>query len=419
MARTPTQTLLAAFKKFDLNGDGSISTDEFHKSMDILGWSVNKRERQAMLKVLDKDNDGFVQVDEFLNGLAPKGDPIYDPFEVGRERSIQALTEIELSDVPYPGQQRPNYEPVDARLHKLPAVKTSTPRGGQESKSESKMPSSPAAADAMDGDERWRLRKMQRDHSRRQRAALSRRGANAESRQADNWMRWGGGRKTPEPAERHNAKVQTRRFGLFNTQRGRKAGVKYAATREKTDALFSEVQAGIPKPVGRRDALNAQQVDSESRLGFSASAGMLGLSASHCTSEDRFRTSTGGAYGPGAKPFDLGNSQKHARQAGVAKRKERSRLQLNQIRDNAEARDQIKANKDFSRFQAKAVQVKKHFQYVEAAEEQGGAAGGRRQRNVCLEFHDSYQKRKAQQVAKEKTQGGAGQARKSHFWGVG
>lgn len=52
------------FKRFDLNGDGKISSAELGETLKMLG-SVTPEEVQYMMAELDTDGDGFISFEEF------------------------------------------------------------------------------------------------------------------------------------------------------------------------------------------------------------------------------------------------------------------------------------------------------------------------------------------------------------------
>ncbi|KAI3873983.1 hypothetical protein MKW98_001632 [Papaver atlanticum] len=54
------------FKKFDADGDGKISYVELGSKLSSLGYEPTAEELQAMVKEVDSDGDGFIDLNEFL-----------------------------------------------------------------------------------------------------------------------------------------------------------------------------------------------------------------------------------------------------------------------------------------------------------------------------------------------------------------
>ncbi|MCL7031512.1 hypothetical protein MKW94_012860 [Papaver nudicaule] len=52
------------FNKFDINGDGKISSSELGEALKTLG-SASADEIQRMMAEIDTDGDGFISKDEF------------------------------------------------------------------------------------------------------------------------------------------------------------------------------------------------------------------------------------------------------------------------------------------------------------------------------------------------------------------
>ena len=57
--------LEAAFKKFDTDGSGYISTKELQDVMSRMGRHISRQEVEAMLRKIDENGDGKVSFDEF------------------------------------------------------------------------------------------------------------------------------------------------------------------------------------------------------------------------------------------------------------------------------------------------------------------------------------------------------------------
>ncbi|KMS99714.1 hypothetical protein BVRB_1g021460 [Beta vulgaris subsp. vulgaris] len=69
---TNIEELEQVFKKFDVNGDGKISSSELGSMMGSLGQQVTEEELQTMIKEVDADGDGFIDFNEFIT-LNTKG----------------------------------------------------------------------------------------------------------------------------------------------------------------------------------------------------------------------------------------------------------------------------------------------------------------------------------------------------------
>ncbi|XP_064475189.1 calmodulin-beta-like [Ornithodoros turicata] len=61
-----------AFKVFDRNGDGFISTAELRHVMTTLGEKLSTEEVDEMIREADKDGDGQINYDEFVSMMTSK-----------------------------------------------------------------------------------------------------------------------------------------------------------------------------------------------------------------------------------------------------------------------------------------------------------------------------------------------------------
>lgn len=57
--------LLIAFKKFDANGDGTISKEEVKSILEQFGQSMTEEQLNAVVRGADSDGDGTIKFDEF------------------------------------------------------------------------------------------------------------------------------------------------------------------------------------------------------------------------------------------------------------------------------------------------------------------------------------------------------------------
>jgi Ca2+-binding EF-hand superfamily protein len=59
------QELLGAFKKFDTDGNGYITTKELNDVLSRMGRHLNRNEVEAMIRSIDRNGDGKISFEEF------------------------------------------------------------------------------------------------------------------------------------------------------------------------------------------------------------------------------------------------------------------------------------------------------------------------------------------------------------------
>ncbi|XP_002525994.2 probable calcium-binding protein CML25 [Ricinus communis] len=93
------EELEQVFKKFDVNGDGKISSLELGSIMSSLGHEANEEEVMKMIKEFDADGDGFIDFKEFveLNTQGVGSDEVmenlkdaFDVYDIDGNGSISA-----------------------------------------------------------------------------------------------------------------------------------------------------------------------------------------------------------------------------------------------------------------------------------------------------------------------------------------
>ncbi|KAI7996614.1 putative calcium-binding protein CML25 [Camellia lanceoleosa] len=60
------EELKQVFNKFDVNGDGKISSSELGSILSSLGYPDNDEELQTMIREVDSDGDRVIDLDEFI-----------------------------------------------------------------------------------------------------------------------------------------------------------------------------------------------------------------------------------------------------------------------------------------------------------------------------------------------------------------
>ena len=66
----PEDELLEAFKVFDRDGNGFITSHELRHIMNNLGEGLTPEEIEEMVKEADQDNDGQIDYDEFVKMMS-------------------------------------------------------------------------------------------------------------------------------------------------------------------------------------------------------------------------------------------------------------------------------------------------------------------------------------------------------------
>ncbi|MED6173580.1 putative calcium-binding protein cml25 [Stylosanthes scabra] len=93
------------FKKFDVNGDGKISSSELGSIMGSLGQPASKEELDKMIREVDSDGDGFISLGEFIELNTKDIDPkevlenLKDAFSVFDIDGNGSITADELHNV--------------------------------------------------------------------------------------------------------------------------------------------------------------------------------------------------------------------------------------------------------------------------------------------------------------------------------
>ena len=59
--------LKEAFKKFDTNNDGNLSTEELEAAIEEFGIGLSKLQMKVLMRDIDKDSDGKIDYNEFID----------------------------------------------------------------------------------------------------------------------------------------------------------------------------------------------------------------------------------------------------------------------------------------------------------------------------------------------------------------
>ena len=68
-----------AFKDFDQNGDGIITVDELPEVLDSIGLKPSAEEVLHMVATVDKNNDGIIDICEFIRMMSLQQNPSITP----------------------------------------------------------------------------------------------------------------------------------------------------------------------------------------------------------------------------------------------------------------------------------------------------------------------------------------------------
>ncbi|KAG0590838.1 hypothetical protein KC19_1G130200 [Ceratodon purpureus] len=102
--------LKAAFRVYDVDNDGRISVAELRKVLTSLGGEISDGEVQELMKQIDKDEDGFISVAEFIEFHQTSGavssavgadvrDPMRDAFQMFDKDGDSKISATELQSV--------------------------------------------------------------------------------------------------------------------------------------------------------------------------------------------------------------------------------------------------------------------------------------------------------------------------------
>lgn len=101
--RDPNQELEEAFLRFDTNRDGKISASELGSVLRSLGDNPSEEELLLMVKEVDRDGDGFIDLGEFIllntASSSVEGEELRDAFQVFDTDDDGKISVQELHDV--------------------------------------------------------------------------------------------------------------------------------------------------------------------------------------------------------------------------------------------------------------------------------------------------------------------------------
>lgn len=107
----PEEEMRRAFRVYDSDNDGRISTSELRTVLTSLGGAISDEELNLLMKQIDTDNDGFISLDEFVEfhrvtssvlphgEISPVHDPMRDAFQMFDKDGDTRISATELQSV--------------------------------------------------------------------------------------------------------------------------------------------------------------------------------------------------------------------------------------------------------------------------------------------------------------------------------
>jgi len=91
--RKKTDNLDLIFKTFDTDGDGELSPEELRRGLSHIGFNISAPELEQLVKAIDSNEDGQIQLSEFKYWLAPKPEETEkrDMMEIRRKKVVDLI----------------------------------------------------------------------------------------------------------------------------------------------------------------------------------------------------------------------------------------------------------------------------------------------------------------------------------------
>ena len=91
--RKKSDNLDLIFKTFDTDGDGELSPEELRRGLSHIGFSISGPELEQLVKAIDSNEDGQIQLSEFKFWLAPKSEETEkkEEVEIRRKKVIDLI----------------------------------------------------------------------------------------------------------------------------------------------------------------------------------------------------------------------------------------------------------------------------------------------------------------------------------------